>query len=204
MKTVLIHGLGQNASAWKDVIPLLPDKNVLTVELSELIGGGTWQELSDGFTARIDALEEPVCLCGISLGAVLALDYAAENPGRVRSMLLIAPQYKMPALLLKFQALLFRIMPQSSFADSGLSKKQFIALTLDMARLDFTQALKNITCPVITACGERDSANSRASRSLAGLLKCGEFAGIPGAGHEANTDAPEFTAQLITRIQARG
>lgn len=204
MKTVLIHGLGQDASAWKDVIPLLPDKNVMTMDLSELIGSGTWQELSNGFAAQIDSLEEPMCLCGISLGAVLALDYAAGNPGKVRSMLLIAPQYKMPVLLLKFQALLFRLMPQSSFAESGLSKKQFIALTTDMARLDFTQALNNITCPVITACGERDSANSRASRSLAELLDCGEFAEISGAGHEANTDAPEFTAQLITRIQARG
>lgn len=204
MKTVLIHGLGQDASAWKDVIPLLPDINVLTMDLSELIGSGTWQELSNGFAARIDSLEEPVLLCGISLGAVLALNYAAGNPGKVRSMLLIAPQYKMPVLLLKFQALLFRLMPQSSFAGSGLSKKQFIALTTDMARLDFTQALNNITCPVITACGERDSANSRASRRLAELLDCGEFAKIPGAGHEANTDAPEFTAQLITRIQARG
>ena len=105
MKTVLIHGLGQDASAWKDVIPLLPDKNVLTMDLSELIGSGTWQELSNGFAARIDSLEEPVLLCGISLGAVLALDYAAGNPGKVRSMLLIAPQYKMPVLLLKFQAL---------------------------------------------------------------------------------------------------
>lgn len=204
MKTVLIHGLGQDASAWKDVIPLLPDKTVLTMDLSDLIGSGTWQELSNGFAARIASLEEPMCLCGISLGAVLALDYAAGNPGKVRSMLLIAPQYKMPVLLLKFQALLFRLMPQSSFAESGLSKKQFIALTTDMARLDFTQALNNITCPVITACGERDSANSRASRRLAELLDCGEFAEIPGAGHEANTDAPEFTAQLITRIQARG
>ena len=73
MKTVLIHGLGQDASAWKDVIPLLPDKNVLTMDLSELIGSGTWQKLSNGFAARIDSLEEPVRLCGISLGAVLAL-----------------------------------------------------------------------------------------------------------------------------------
>ena len=81
MKTVLIHGLGQDASAWKDVIPLLPDKNVLTMDLSELIGSGTWQELSNGFAARIDSLEEPVLLCGISLGAVLALDYAAGNAG---------------------------------------------------------------------------------------------------------------------------
>lgn len=142
--------MGRTLLRGKTLYRFSPTKNVLTMDLSELIGSGTWQELSNGFAARIDSLEEPVLLCGISLGAVLALDYAAGNPGKVRSMLLIAPQYKMPVLLLKFQALLFRLMPQSSFAESGLSKKQFIALTTDMARLDFTQALNNITCPVIT------------------------------------------------------
>lgn len=203
MKTVLIHGLGQNASAWEKVIPLLPGNDILALELSEYIGGGNWQELYNNFAARLDILEEPICLCGISLGAILALNYAVKNPGKVCSMLLIAPQYKMPKSLLKFQALLFRIMPESSFKDSGLSKKQFISLTLDMADLDYTQTLKNITCPVITACGEKDSVNRKASESLAELLTRGEFTEIPDSGHEANSDAPEFTAQLITKIQAR-
>lgn len=203
MDTILLHGLGQNASAWGSVMAALPDKGAITPELSDCIGGGSWQELYSGAAARLDAAEAPLCLCGLSLGAVLALNYAAENPGRVGSMLLIAPQFRMPKALLRFQALLFCVMPERSFAESGLSRKQFIALTLDMAKLDFTPVLERVTCPVITACGERDRANSGAARRLAQLLPHGEYAEIPDSGHEANTNAPEFTAQLITKAQAR-
>ena len=202
MNTVLIHGLGQGASAWDRTIAALPDKNVVAPDLSGFIGGGSWQELYSGFAAYLNTAEAPLCLCGLSLGAVLALNYAAENPGRIRSMLLIAPQFRMPKAALRFQSLLFRVMPERSFAETGLSRKQFIDLTLDMAKLDFTPVLGGISCPVITACGERDKTNSAAARRLAELLPAGEFTEIPNSGHEANIDAPEFTAQLITKAQA--
>lgn len=204
MRTVLIHGLGQSASAWDKIVQALPDTEFLIPELSGFIGGGSWREIYGGFAAWMDSQEAPLCLCGLSLGSVLALNYAAEHPERVCSMLLIAPQFKMPKAMLKFQSLMFRVMPESSFSGSGFTKNQFISLTRDMAELDFTHTLKNIACPVITACGDKDRANSRAARQLAGLLPDGEFRIIAGSGHETNKDAPECTAELISMIQTRG
>ncbi len=204
MKTILIHGLGQNASAWEKTVSALPDTRFLLPEMSEFTGDGSWQELYRNFSAWLGMQGTQLCLCGLSLGAVLALNYAAEYPERVRSMLLIAPQFRMPKAMLRFQALLFRVMPEKSFAGAGLSKKQFITLTSDMAALDFTPALNRISCPVITACGDKDKANFRAARHLAELLPDGEFHPITGAGHEANTDAPEYIAKLISQIQTRG
>lgn len=203
MKTLLIHGLGQTAAAWDKAAGFLPQGSFDAPELSALIGSGTYQELYRGFTERCLSEQEPLCLCGLSLGAVLALNFAAEHPDRVSALMLIAPQYKMPRALLKFQSAVFRLMPQSAFSGSGFSKEIFLKLTGSMAELDFTPVLKSVTCPTVIACGERDKTNRKAAVELVELLPDAEYAVIPGAGHEANTDAPETTAELIKTAISR-
>ena len=94
---------------------------------------------------------EPLNLCGLSLGAVLALNYAIDFPQRVKSLILIAPQYDMPKFLLKVQNVLFKFMPESQFKDIGLTKKDFITLTNSMADMDFTSGLENVSCPVLVS-----------------------------------------------------
>ena len=84
MKTILIHGLGQTAGAWNKTTELLPQEDVLCPELSAFIGGGSYGELYSGFRGYLDELDQPLFLCGLSLGAVLALNYAADRPGSVR------------------------------------------------------------------------------------------------------------------------
>ena len=96
MKTILIHGLGQTAGAWNKTTELLPQEDVLCPELSAFIGGGSYGELYSGFSGYLDELEQPLFLCGLSLGAVLALNYAADRPGSVRGLALAAPQFRMP------------------------------------------------------------------------------------------------------------
>lgn len=82
MKTILIHGLGQTAGAWNKTTELLPQEDVLCPELSAFIGGGSYGELYSGFSRYLDELGQPLFLCGLSLGAVLALNYAADVPAR--------------------------------------------------------------------------------------------------------------------------
>ena len=170
MKTILIHGLGQTAGAWNKTAELLPQEDVLCPELSAFIGGGSYGELYSGFSRYLDELGQPLFLCGLSLGAVLALNYAIDRPGSVGGLALAAPQFRMPRALLRFQGAVFRLMPEKSFAGSGLTKKQMISLTGNMARLDFTPSLGRIECPVSIACGERDKANISAARELERLL----------------------------------
>lgn len=50
-----------------------------------------------------------------SLGAVLTLNYAIDHPDKVKALVLIAAQYKMPKKLLKVQNMLFHLMPNSAF-----------------------------------------------------------------------------------------
>lgn len=94
-------------------------------------------------------------------------------------------------------------MPEKSFAGSGLTKKQMISLTGDMARLDFTPSLARIECPVSIACGERDKANISAARELESILPQARLTVIRGAGHEINSEAPGETARFIIEALRR-
>ena len=50
--------------------------------------------------AECDKENEEIVLCGLSLGAVLTLNYAIDHPDKVKALVLIAAQYKMPKKLL--------------------------------------------------------------------------------------------------------
>lgn len=98
--------------------------------------------------------------------------------------------------------LLFRCMPNRSFANMGLSKKNMIKLSHSMRIMDFTSQLTAITCPAAIVCGEKDSANLKASRELAELLPQAKLHIIPGAGHEANKTAPQDIAAILNEQTA--
>ena len=81
----------------------------------------------------------------------------------------------------------------------GLSKGDTIRLSHSMRSLDFTSQLNKVTCPVMIVCGEKDSANLKASKKLKELLSQATLQIIPGAGHEINKDAPGAIAAILNR-----
>ncbi|HJC57875.1 MAG TPA: alpha/beta hydrolase [Candidatus Eisenbergiella intestinipullorum] len=201
MKTILLHGLGQTAQDWDGVLHRLSPS---TAECPELFGevGEDRPELSYGrllsdLEKRYAGTEEPLLLCGLSLGAVLAIDFAVRHNDKVASLVLIGAQYKMPGLLIDLQNLIFRCMPGKAFSETGISKRDMIRLTHSMRTLDFTGQLSGITCPVTILCGEKDCANLRASRKLCGMLAQPKLRIVPGAGHELNKCAPDEIAAAL-------
>lgn len=128
---------------------------------------------------------------------MLALNYTIEHPEKVNSLVLIAAQYKMPKGLLKVQNILFQLMPKSMFQQTGFGKKEFIQLCRTMMELDFSNSIQKISCPALIVCGERDSANKKASLELAGLLKNAQLQIISDSGHEVNIEAPERLAEIL-------
>lgn len=200
MQLIMLHGMGQSASSWDKTTALLPpDITAVCPELSELFNRGEcdYTTMYHAFCKYLDSFERPLYLCGLSLGAVLALNYAAEHPHDVGSLILFAPQFNMPKALLKFQNVIFKFMPNKMFDDIGFTKKDFISLTNSMADIDLTDRLNAICCPVLIACGEKDKTNMKAARQLTEKLSSAEFTLVSGAGHEVNIDAPEELAKLL-------
>lgn len=199
MKLLFLHGLGQGPDSWNGVINALgPDTDAVCPDLFRLCSEGPdYPSLYAALEGCIEDLPEPAVLCGLSLGAVLALDYATRRPGKVAGLVLIAPQYKMPRGLLRLQNIIFRLMPERAFAGAGMGKRDTIRLTTSMMELDFRQQLGRVACPVLVLTGEKDAANRKAAGELAKLLPDAIAREIPGAGHEVNIDAPGELAAAI-------
>ena len=199
MNLLLLHGLGQGPGSWDGVLDALgPEPGAACPDLFGLCGGAPdYPALYAALEDYAGALPEPVLLCGLSLGAVLALDYAIRRPEKIAGLVLVAPQYKMPRALLRLQNAVFRMMPERAFAQTGMGKGDVLRLTASMMDLDFRNGLARTDCPALILVGEKDAANRKAARELAGLLPRATVREVPGAGHEVNVDAPRELAEAL-------
>ena len=203
MKYLYLHGLGQKPDSWDRVIKETKvSGSSISLSLAGMLEGKdvTYSELYSAFSEECDKENEAIVLCGLSLGAVLALNYAIDHPDKVKALVLIAAQYKMPKKLLKFQNMLFRLMPNSMFRQIGFKKADVISLCGTMAELDFRDSLHNVSCPVLIVCGEKDNANKKASKELCHYLNNSYFHELMKTGHEANIEAPEELAIVLQQF----
>lgn len=203
MNRIFLHGLGQTDLDWKETVEFLGNKeDIVCPNLSEWLS-----EREVSYFSLYKALEQymkqqnsPVHFCGLSLGGVLALQYAIEYPQKVSSLVLICTQYVMPKRLLQFQNVMFYLMPKSVFQKMGFQKKEFISLCHSMIQLDFTQDLRKIHCPVLVLCGEEDKVNWQASVRLAEEIESAELVLISNAGHEVNKENPKELGKILTEF----
>lgn len=201
MGKVFVHGLGQTPEGWNAVLSSMDvTEKCVCLNLAESAKNQkvNYKNLYNVFLELCDKFDEPIDLCGLSLGGVLALNYAIERPDKVKSLVLIATPYKMPRMLLKLQNICFRFMPKSMFQQMGFEKKDYIGLCKSMMELDFRDGLdNNISCPVMIVCGEKDNANKKAAKELTMLLKNARLEIVNGAGHEVNVETPDKLGRLL-------
>lgn len=200
---IFLHGLGQTSSSWNKTISYIEGQpENVCLDLSGLLHGKkiTYANLYKAFSDYCTDFSEPLNICGLSLGGIIALQYGIENPSKVNSLVLIGTQFVMPKRLLKLQNIIFNIMPNSSFEQMGFGKKDLIQLSKSMIDLDFRNNLKNLICDVLVVCGEKDKVNKKASMDLNRLLPHSEIQLIENAGHEINIDEPEKLGRILNEF----
>lgn len=200
MGYVFIHGLGQNSSSWDRTVSYLPEYlQINCPNLFEMLPHKeiTYNNLYNSFVEYCEGIDGPIHLCGLSLGGILALNYAIDYPEKVGSLTLISTQYKMPKLLLKFQGIIFRFMPKKVFQELGINKNDFFQLTKSMLDLDFSRELTDISCDTLIICGEKDYANKKASKNLVEHIREAELQFITNIGHEVNVRTPKGLAETL-------
>ena len=203
MKYLYLHGLGQKPNSWNRVIKETKvSESSVNLSLAEMLEGksATYKELYSAFSSECDKENDGIILCGLSLGAVLALNYAIDHPDKVKALVLIAAQYKMPKKLMKVQNIVFHLMPNSAFNKMGFKKADVINLCGTMVELDFSDSLHKVSCPVLIVCGEKDNANKKTSKELCNYLSSSYFHELLKTGHEANIEAPEELAIVLQRF----
>lgn len=198
---VFVHGLGQRPATWQDTISHMNGQIADSVPLFKLVTGDmVYANLYSAFVDYMKKFDEPVNLCGLSLGAILALNYVIDYPKAVKSLVLIGGQYRMPKKSLKFQNTVFKLMPKKLFENMGITKDDCIKLTNSMADLDFSKGLKEISCPVLVICGEKDNANKAAAMEMTEQIDKARFQVAESVGHEVNVCAPIMLAEMLTEF----
>ena len=200
-KIILLHGSGHGPESWENTASLLPtDWETLRPGLSAILGGreAGFENLRDAFERYCAGLEGPLHLCGLSLGGILALDYALAHPERVKSLVLIGTPHRVPKAAFAIQNLVFRLLPESAFRGMAFGKRDTFALGRSMKNLNFSPRLDAAACPALVLCGEKDRANLASAEYLARHMKNARLKILPGTGHVVNEEAPEALAEILT------
>ncbi|EGC84137.1 alpha/beta fold hydrolase [Anaerococcus hydrogenalis] len=138
VKILFLHGLGQNKEAFDKTIENINFKDIENIDLIPNNSKDlTFFDLVDMLENKIKGIKKPVIICGISLGAILAMELYFRNPQKIASLILIAPQYKIPKMLMNFQNLIFKIMPEKFFKKTKISKNNMISIASSIKNLDY-------------------------------------------------------------------
>ena len=87
MTNILVHGLGQTEQSWDKVIEELNKSNieVSNPNLFNLAKNYqiNYENIYRTFADYCDSFKDKINLCGLSLGGILAIDYAIEHPEKI-------------------------------------------------------------------------------------------------------------------------
>ena len=205
-KVILIHGSGHKASSWQKTISFLDhQEDILCPELSAILNGreASFPNLRAAFAQYCAQAGVPVHLCGLSLGGILALDYALDHPENVKTLVLIGTPNKVPKFAFALQNVVFRLLPKSTFTSMAFDKRDTFALGNSMKNLDFSGRLGEVQCPTLILCGEKDGANLKSARFLAGHIPGAELQVLENTGHVVNEENPRALAERLNAFYGR-
>lgn len=200
MKILFLHGLGQEKKAWNQTIEQLNCGNIECLDvISNNKENPSFNSLTEQLELKLIEERNPLIICGLSLGAVLGLELYFRHPEKISGLVLIAPQYKMPKILMDIQNFIFKLMPNRLFFKIGTSKNNMISISSSMRELDYSDKINRISCPVYVVCGSKDKANMKAAIKLNQLLPESSLRFVCNAKHEVNIDKPDELADIINK-----
>ena len=200
MKKILIHGSGHKGTSWNETIKFMQDnKDILCPDLSSILNGkeASYTNLYSSFVEYCNKIDGQIDLCGLSLGGILALNYAIDYPNKVEKLVLIGTPYRVPKVMFSIQNVIFKFLPKSLFETMAFNKKDTFVLGKTMKKLDFSNRVQNVKCPTLVICGENDSANIKSAHYLAENIKNAKLEIMKNAGHIINEESPKELARLF-------
>lgn len=198
-----LHGLGGSPLSWEEQVAKLPPELPARAPwLRGLRPGGSERfTLADAsadvlLNRQLDGVSTGA-LVGHSLGAMVALQCALDDPESVSHLVLVAGQARPPKSVLSLQRVALRFVPSRRLAAQGVSKDKLLQALADGSHFDAQGSLGQVRCPTLVVCGARDRANLPASRHIAAAVPGSRLEIVEGAGHDVMREAtPAFNALL--------
>lgn len=203
MKKILIHGSGHKGASWNETISYMQDnKDILCPDLSTILNGkeASYDNLYSSFIEYCNKIDGKIDLCGLSLGGILALNYAIDYPNKVEKLVLIGTPHKVPKVMFSIQNVIFKFLPKKLFETMAFNKKDTFVLGNTMKKLDFSNRVQNVKCPTLVICGENDSANIKSAHYLAKNIKNAKLEVMKNTGHIINEEKPKELSELLTEF----
>ncbi|MEE9912958.1 MAG: alpha/beta hydrolase [Deltaproteobacteria bacterium] len=234
---VFIHGSGGNSSAWlQQYARLHTSFNIAAVDLPGhgKSGGEGKQDIRDYVLILKDIIQvlnltRPI-LIGHSLGAAIALEFAATFPEDLSGLVAAGGGLTMPVnpniidgfrkqpevvldMMCKFSLAKENRPKFYDAARASLGEANVDVVAGDMlacSKFDITGQLGKIVAPVLAICGEEDKMTPpEFSRRIAESIRVGKLVLIPGAGHMVMMEKPvefneairDFAAALSGTVQ---
>lgn len=197
---IFVHGSGHKATSWEKTISYMTNnEDIVCPNLSSILEGkeASYENLYSSFVKYCNEFDGQIHLCGLSLGGILALNFALDFPQKVKTLVLIGTPYKVPKVAFSFQNIIFRFLPKSIFETMAFDKKNTFALGDTMKNLDFSDRVKYIKCPTLILCGKKDSANMKSADYLSQSIRSAELKIIENTGHVVNEENPKALADIL-------
>lgn len=197
-QVIILHGLGQSSDDWETVSSHVEKETILLDLFDSEIDELTLASLFTSVSLKLNQIEHPFYLCGLSLGGLLTLMYSTkvENPN-LKGIIISGAIYKsLPKWLNLIQNTMFRLLPNAQFLKMGLSRKQLIHL-MNSIDIDLEAELSSLKLPTLVICGEKDKINLKSSKKLNEFIVSSDFEIIKNGGHELNKDCPIELAEQI-------
>lgn len=221
----LLHALGLSHRMWeRQVADLKGRYRMLAPDLpghGESPGPFTLARALETVVTTLRSEEEPVHLCGLSLGATVAIPAALAAPEKVRSLVVSGAIAHAPRFVMGVQRAATTLTPWSMtlsgtrrlYARYGdeisrmaaddmraAGKQTLRAANREMALLDLRPRLREIRVPTLVLCGGDDRANFANALDVARGIPGAQLQVIPDAGHLWSLEFPEAFTRTIVRF----
>lgn len=198
-----LHGLGGSPLSWEEQVAKLPsDLPAVAPWLKGMRPGGNDTFSLAGavgdvlLNRQLDGVSTGA-IVGHSLGAMVALQCAMDDPDSVSHLVLVAGQVRPPKSVMRLQRAMLAFVPARRLAAQGVSKANLKQALNDAGQFDAAGSLDQIRCPTLVVVGARDRVNLPASKLIAATVPGARLELIDGAGHDVmRENTPAFNELL--------
>ena len=200
---VFLAGLGQPVSSWDRVRESLPE-GIEGIAIPLRLGPDfTFESRAREVMEHLDSLGlDEVDLCGLSIGAMVALQCAAEFPQRIRHLILSGGQVYPHPVPVTLQIWAMRLLPPVLLRN-GWTKEDLLPPLQAIREADLRPEMARVRARTLVLCGARDIENLGAAKKTMRGIPGAQLQIVPGVGHTWNVSHPEVFARYVSRFIAR-